>query len=197
MDTVRLVGPPATGKTVESSIKIILMALIIPYKGKYPSIHPSVFLAENSTVIGDVQIGEDSSVWYGTVIRGDVNYIRIGKGTNLQDNSVVHVTHDTYPTIVGDYVTVGHRVVLHGCKIGNHVLVGMGAVVMDGVEIEDYVLVGAGALLTPGKRFPSGVLVAGFPAKVIRDLREEEIRLIEESAKNYIAYKNSYLTQKP
>ncbi|QID32998.1 gamma carbonic anhydrase family protein [Pampinifervens florentissimum] len=173
------------------------MAIVKPYKDKYPVIHPSVFLAENSTVIGDVEIGEDSSVWYGTVIRGDVNYIRIGKGTNIQDNSVVHVTHDTHPTLIGDFVTVGHRVILHGCRIGNYVLIGMGAVVMDGVEIEDYVLVGAGALLTPNKKFPSGVLVAGFPAKVVRDLKEEEMRLIEESAKNYINYKNSYLSQKP
>ena len=173
------------------------MTIVKPYKDKHPVIHTSVFLAENSIVIGDVEIGEDSSVWYGTVIRGDVNYIRIGKGTNIQDNSVVHVTHDTHPTLIGDFVTVGHRVILHGCKIGNYVLIGMGAVVMDGVEIEDYVLVGAGALLTPNKKFPSGVLVAGFPAKVVRDLKEEEIRLIEESAKNYIGYKNYYLSQKP
>ena len=102
------------------------MALVLPYKDKKPLIHNSVFLAENSVVIGDVEIGEDSSVWYGTVIRGDVNYIRIGKGTNIQDNSVVHVTHDTHPTIIGDYVTVGHRVILHGCKIGNYILVSMG-----------------------------------------------------------------------
>ncbi|MCX8075607.1 MAG: gamma carbonic anhydrase family protein, partial [Aquificaceae bacterium] len=95
--------------------------------------------------------------------------------------------------LIGDFVTVGHRVVLHGCKIGNHVLVGMGAVVMDGVEVDDYTLIGAGALLTPGKKFPSGVLVAGFPAKVVRELREEEIKLIEESASNYIKYKNEYL----
>ncbi|MFN3870043.1 MAG: gamma carbonic anhydrase family protein [Aquificaceae bacterium] len=173
------------------------MALLLPYKGIFPKIAPSVFLAENSVVIGDVEIGEDSSVWYGTVVRGDVNYIRIGKGTNLQDNSVVHVTHHTYPTIIGDYVTVGHRVILHGCKIGNYVLVGMGAVVMDGVEIEDYVLVGAGALLTPNKKFPSGVLVAGFPAKIVRDLKEEEVNLIKESASNYINYKNTYLNPTP
>ncbi len=169
----------------------------MPYRDKHPLIPPSVFLAENSVVIGDVEMGEDSSVWFGTVIRGDVNYIRIGRGTNIQDNSVVHVTHDTHPTIIGDFVTVGHRVILHGCRIGNHVLVGMGAVVMDGVEVGDYVLIGAGALLTPGKKFPSGVLVAGFPAKVVRDLKEEEIRLIEESARNYISYKNSYLSQRP
>ncbi|WP_448584139.1 gamma carbonic anhydrase family protein [Thermocrinis sp.] len=171
------------------------MALIKPYKGIYPKIHPSVYMSENVVVVGDVEIGEDSSLWFGTVVRGDVNYIRIGRGTNIQDNSVVHVTHETYPTIIGDYVTVGHRVVLHGCKIGNFVLVGMSAVVMDGVEVEDYVLIGAGALLTPGKKFPSGVLVAGFPAKVVRDLKPEEIEAIKQSAYNYISYKNAYLNE--
>ncbi|GBC88332.1 Galactoside O-acetyltransferase [bacterium HR13] len=170
------------------------MALIKPYRGVYPQIHPSVYLSENVVIVGDVHIGEDSSVWFGTVIRGDVNYIRIGKRTNIQDNCVVHVTHDTYPTIVGDGVTVGHRVVLHGCTLGNYVLVGMGAVVMDGVEVEDYVLIGAGALLTPGRRIPSGVLVAGVPAKIIRDLKPEEVELIKRSAENYVAYKNSYMS---
>ncbi len=169
------------------------MAVIKPYKGMFPKIHPSVYLSDNVYVIGDVEIGEDSSVWFGSVVRGDVNYIRIGKRTNIQDNSVVHVTHDTHPTIIGDNVTVGHRVILHGCVLGNNILVGMGAVIMDGVEIEDYVLVGAGALVTPNKKIPSGVLVAGVPAKVIRDLREEEIKLIEESAENYVRYKNEYL----
>ncbi len=169
------------------------MAVVKPYRGIMPRIHPSVYLSENVYIIGDVEIGEDSSVWFGTVIRGDVNYVRIGRRTNIQDNSVVHVTHDTHPTVVGDNVTVGHRAVLHGCVLGNNILVGMGAVIMDGVEIEDYVLIGAGALVTPNKRIPSGVLVAGVPAKIVRDLREEEIRLIEESAENYVRYKNEYL----
>ncbi len=169
------------------------MAVVKPYKGVFPKVHPSVYLSDNVYVIGDVEIGEDSSVWFGSVIRGDVNYIKIGKRTNIQDNSVVHVTHDTHPTIVGDNVTVGHRVILHGCLLGNNILVGMGAVIMDGVEIEDYVLVGAGALITPNKKIPSGVLVAGVPAKIVRDLREEEIKLIEESAENYVRYKNEYL----
>jgi len=169
------------------------MAVIKPYKGVFPKVHPSVYLSDNVYVIGDVEIGEDSSVWFGSVIRGDVNYIRIGKRTNIQDNSVVHVTHDTHPTIVGDNVTVGHRVILHGCKLGNNILVGMGAVIMDGVEIEDFVLVGAGALVTPNKKIPSGVLVAGVPAKIVRDLKDEEIKLIEESAQNYVRYKNEYL----
>lgn len=169
------------------------MALIKPYKGIFPNIHPTVYLSENAVIIGDVFIDEDSSVWYGTVIRGDVNYIKIGKRTNIQDNCVVHVTHHTHPTLIGDDVTVGHRAVLHGCILKNRILVGMGAVVMDGVEVEDYVLIGAGALLTPGKKIPSGVLVAGVPAKIIRDLKLEEIKLIEESSKNYVAYKNSYM----
>jgi len=169
------------------------MAVIKPYKGIFPRIHPSAYLSENVYVIGDVEIGEDSSIWFGSVVRGDVNYIRIGRRTNIQDNSVVHVTHDTHPTVIGDNVTVGHRVVLHGCVLHNNILVGMGAVIMDGVEIEDYVLVGAGALITPNKKIPSGVLVAGVPAKVIRDLREEEIKMIEESARNYVMYKNEYM----
>jgi carbonic anhydrase/acetyltransferase-like protein (isoleucine patch superfamily) len=169
------------------------VALVKPYGGIHPRIHPTVYLSENAVVIGDVEIGEDSSVWYGTVIRGDVNYIRIGKRTNIQDNCVVHVTRERYPTIIGDDVTVGHRVVLHGCVLKNRILVGMGAVVMDGVQVEDYVIIGAGALLTPGKKIPSGVLVAGLPAKIVRDLKPDEIKLIEESSKNYVAYKNSYL----
>ncbi|NPA40684.1 MAG: gamma carbonic anhydrase family protein [Aquificae bacterium] len=170
------------------------MAVIKPYRGIFPKIHPSVYLSDNVFVIGDVEIGEDSSVWFGSVVRGDVNYIRIGRRTNIQDNSVVHVTHDTHPTVIGDNVTVGHRVILHGCTLGNNILVGMGAIIMDGVEIEDFVLVGAGALVTPNKKIPSGVLVAGVPAKIIRDLREEEIELIKESAENYVRYKNEYLT---
>ena len=171
------------------------MAVVKPYKGTFPKIHPSVYMSDNVYVIGDVEIGEDSSLWFGAVVRGDVNYIRIGKRTNIQDNSVVHVTHDTGPTIVGDNVTVGHRVILHGCVLGNNILVGMGAILMDGVEVEDHVIIGAGALVTQNKKIPSGVLVAGVPAKVIRDLREEEIRMIEESAQNYVQYKNVYLNQ--
>ena len=171
------------------------MGLIRGYKGIYPKIGKGVYISENATVIGDVEIGEDSSIWFGTVIRGDVNYIRIGKRTNIQDNSVVHVTHETHPTIVGDDVTVGHRVILHGCTLGNYILVGMGAVIMDGVEIEDFVIVGAGALVTQNKKIPTGVLVAGVPAKVVRELRDEEINMIKESAGNYVKYKNEYLKE--
>jgi len=169
------------------------MGIIRGYRGIYPKIGRDVYISENAVLIGDVEIGDDSSVWFGTVIRGDVNYIKIGKRTNIQDNSVVHVTHETYPTVVGDDVTIGHRVILHGCTLGNHILVGMGAVIMDGVEIEDFVIVGAGALVTQNKKIPSGVLVAGVPAKIVRDLKEEEIEMIKKSAINYVEYKNEYL----
>jgi len=165
----------------------------MPYRGVHPKIGEGVFLAPNAVIIGDVEIGKDSSVWFGTVIRGDVNWIRIGERTNIQDNCVVHVTHDTHPTTIGNNVTVGHGVIIHGCTIGDNVLVGMGATIMDGVEIEEFVIVGAGALVTPNKKIPSGVLVAGVPAKIVRELRQEEVELIKESALNYVAYKNEYL----
>ncbi len=171
------------------------MARIEEYKGKIPKIHPSVYISDNAYVIGDVEIGEDSSVWFGTVIRGDVNFIRIGKRTNIQDNSVIHVTHETYPTIVGDNVTVGHRVILHGCVLKNNILVGMGAIIMDGTKIDDNVIIGAGALVTQNKRIPPGVLVAGVPAKIVRDLREEEVKMVEKSAMDYVKYKNDYLNK--
>ncbi len=169
------------------------MAFIKPYGGKTPKISRGVYLSENVYVIGDVEIGEDSSVWFGSVIRADVNFIRIGKKTNIQDNSVIHVTSEKFPTLIGDKVTVGHGAIVHGCLLHNNILVGMGAVIMDGVEIEDFVLVGAGAVIPPGRKIPSGVLVTGVPAKIVRDLKIEEIKLIEESADNYVRYKNEYL----
>jgi carbonic anhydrase/acetyltransferase-like protein (isoleucine patch superfamily) len=163
------------------------------YKNFYPKIGSGVYIADNAFVIGDVELGDDVSVWFGTVIRGDVNYIKIGDRTNIQDNSVIHVTHDTHPTIIGHDVTIGHGAIIHGCTIKNFVLVGMGATIMDGATIEDFVLVGARALITPNKHIPSGVLVAGSPAKIVRDLKPEEIELIKESASNYVRYKNNYL----
>ncbi|MGC8677751.1 MAG: gamma carbonic anhydrase family protein [Hydrogenobaculum sp.] len=163
------------------------------YKNFYPKIGTSVYIADNAFVIGDVELGDDVSVWFGTVIRGDVNYIRIGDRANIQDNSVIHVTHDTHPTTIGHDVTIGHGAIIHGCTIKDFVLVGMGATIMDGAIIEDFVLIGARALITPNKHIPSGVLVAGIPAKIVRDLKQEEIDLIKESASNYVRYKNNYL----
>ncbi|RLD96625.1 MAG: gamma carbonic anhydrase family protein [Aquificota bacterium] len=155
------------------------------YKGKYPKISPSAFVAPNATVIGDVVIGKNSSVWFGSVVRGDVNYIRIGSFTNVQDNSVLHVTTEKFPLIIGDEVTMGHRVLVHGCVVGSRCLIGMGAILMDGVEIGDECLVAAGALIPPGTKVPHRSLVRGFPAKVVRELSDEEVEEIKRLAKHY------------
>jgi len=145
-------------------------------------------------VIGDVVIGEQSSVWFNTVIRGDVHYIRIGNRTNVQDLCVIHVAHDTYPTIVGDDVTVGHHVVLHGCTIQDRVLVGMGAIIMDGALIGEDSVVGAGALITEHTIIPPKSVVLGAPAKVKRAVTEKELAWIRESAQNYVSYARQYLS---
>lgn len=163
------------------------------YKGKYPRMAMNVFVAPNAAVIGDVVIGDHSSVWFGSVVRGDVNYIRIGSYTNLQDNSVIHVTTDKYPTIIGDEVTMGHRVLVHGCVIGSRCLIGMGSILMDGVEIGDESLVAAGAVVTPGTRVPPRSLVRGFPARVVRELSEEEVAEIKRLAKHYANLASWYL----
>jgi carbonic anhydrase/acetyltransferase-like protein (isoleucine patch superfamily) len=152
-------------------------------RGVMPRLHPSVFVAEGAQIMGDVEIGEDSSVWYNTVIRGDVNSIRIGSRTNIQDLTMIHVEKGTHPTRLGDDVTVGHHVVVHGCTIGNRVLVGIGAIVLNGVVIEDDVFIAAGTLLTPGTHVPSGSMVMGSPGKVKRALTEaERVNLVPHAA---------------
>lgn len=162
------------------------------YKGVTPRIDESVFRVGSAEIIGDVEVGAHSSIWFHVVIRGDVNYIRIGERTNIQDGSVIHVTHKKHPTLIGDDVTIGHNVTLHGCNIGHRVLIGMGAVVMDAAEIEDDSMVAAGALVTPGTRVPSGTLYAGSPARYKRHLSENEIADLKQSAVNYLNYVESY-----
>lgn len=166
---------------------------MIAYKGVVPKIGKDVFLAEGSFVIGDVEIGDNSSIWFNTVVRGDVNYIRIGNSTNIQDLTMVHVTTAKYPTIIGDNVTIGHRAMVHGCVIGNNCLIGMGAIILDGVKIGNNCLVAAGSLVTQGKEFPDGVLIMGSPAKVVRELTEEEIKGFQRLADHYSALAKSYL----
>lgn len=168
------------------------MALILPYKGISPRIHPTVFTVETAQIIGDVEIGEDSSVWFNAVVRGDVNYIRIGKRTNVQDNSVLHVTHDTHPLVIGDDVTIGHSVTLHGCTLKGRSLIGMGAVILDGAVVEEDTIIGAGALVTENMVVSSGNLVVGVPGKVRRELTDEERDGLLQSARNYIDYSNAY-----
>ena len=156
------------------------------FQGVNPRLHPSVFVADGAQVIGDVEIGEDSSVWYNTVLRGDVNSIRIGRRSNIQDLTMMHVHKGRHPCVVGDDVTVGHRVVLHGCRVGNRVLVGIGAVLLDGVVIEDDSFVAAGSLLTPGTLVPAGSMVMGAPGKVKRVLTAEERAGLLTSAAGYV-----------
>ncbi len=162
------------------------------FGGMSPDIDSTVFCVESADVVGDVRIEADSSVWYQVVIRGDVNYIRIGKRTNVQDGTVIHVTNRTNPTIIGDDVTIGHNATLHGCTIGNRCLIGMGAVVLDGVEVGDDVMIGAGALVTPGTIIPAGTLYVGSPAKYKRHLSVTEIEGLMRSAKNYLDYVARY-----
>jgi len=157
-----------------------------PLQGVTPRLHASVFVADGAQVIGDVEIGEESSVWYNTVLRGDVNRIRIGCRTNIQDLTMIHVENGTHPTRVGDDVTVGHHVVLHGCTIGHRVLVGIGAIVLNGVVIEDDAFIAAGTLLIPGTHVPSGSMVMGSPGRVKRPLTDAERAGLLASSAGYV-----------
>ena len=168
------------------------MRKIIPYFGKNPEVHKSVFLADGVRIIGDVLICENASVWFNAVIRGDVCPIRIGERTNVQDNATLHVTHDTGPLNIGANVTIGHGAVLHACTVEDHVLIGMGAVLLDDCIVEPWSVVAAGSLVRQGFRVPSGMMAAGVPAKVIRPVTEGERANIVESAENYIRYVDRY-----
>jgi len=167
--------------------------MIYPHHGKTPRLDKSVWIAPSADVIGEVSIGPESTVWFQVVIRGDVNTISIGSRTNVQDHSMLHVTRKTAPLKIGSEVTVGHRVLLHGCTIGDRVLVGMGSVVMDGAVVENDCVIGAGSLITQGKRFPSNSLIMGSPAKVIRELKPEELAFLKQSAKNYVQDGKEYM----
>lgn len=167
--------------------------MVRPFQGITPTIPKSCFIEETAVVIGDVVMGEDSSVWFHAVIRGDVHYIRIGHRTNIQDLCMLHVTHDTHPLIIGNEVTVGHHVVLHGCTIQDRVLVGMGAIIMDGAAIGEDSVVGAGALVVEGTVVPPKSLILGSPARVRRSVTDKELLWIKESAENYVQYARQYL----
>jgi carbonic anhydrase/acetyltransferase-like protein (isoleucine patch superfamily) len=168
------------------------MALVRAFGGEAPRIDPTAFLAEGSTVVGDVEIGAASSLWPGVVVRGDVNSVRIGARTNVQDQTVIHVTGGTHPTVVGDEVTIGHRVVLHGCTVHDRCLVGIGAIVLDGAVVGPEAMVGAGALVPPGMVVPPRTLVLGSPARVKRPLTEAELAHLGTSAERYAALAGAY-----
>ena len=166
--------------------------MIREYQGVAPQIDPSAFIAETAVVIGDVHIGEQSSVWYGAVLRGDCFYIRIGNRTNIQDNAVIHVSNGTHATILEDDVTIGHGAMLHGCYVERGALVGIGAIVLDGARIGAYSLVAAGALVTPGTQIPPRSLVMGRPATVKRALTEKEVADLDVFWQNYVGYTAVY-----
>jgi carbonic anhydrase/acetyltransferase-like protein (isoleucine patch superfamily) len=166
--------------------------MITSFRNVAPTIDPTVFVAASAVVIGDVVIGAESSLWFHTVVRADIGPIRIGARTNLQDNVTLHVVGGKFDVTVGDDVTVGHGAIVHGCTLGNRVLIGMGAIVLDGAEIGDDCLVGAGALVTPGTKIPPGRLVLGNPARVVRALSDQERAALLESAANYAGYAREY-----
>ncbi len=169
--------------------------MIKEFQGKKPKIHESVFVAENATIVGDVEIGEDSSVWFGSILRGDVNFIRVGRRTNIQDGSIIHVSSKTHPTVLEDEVTLGHRVTLHGCHIETGCLIGIGSIILDGARVGRNSLVAAGSLLTPNTQIPPRVLVMGSPARVKRELSEDEVRDLERFWRNYVALSRVYQNQ--
>ncbi|WP_395339057.1 gamma carbonic anhydrase family protein [Ningiella sp. W23] len=169
------------------------------YKGVTPSFDESVYIHQSAVIVGDVAVDANASIWPLVAARGDVNVIRIGARTNIQDGTVLHVTRksdkhpDGFPLIIGDDVTVGHKCMLHGCRLGSRILVGMGAIVMDGVLVQDDVFIGAGALVPPNKVLESGHLYVGNPVKKIRKLHPDEFAFLKQSAKNYVALKDDYL----
>ena len=167
--------------------------MLLEYKGKWPQLGERVFIAPGAFVVGDVEIGDHSSVWFNSVVRGDVHYIRIGKHTNIQDGSICHVMKDQFPLVLQDYVTIGHGVMLHGCTIESHCLIGMRATILNNARIGEYSIVGAGAVVTEGMVVPPRSLVLGMPARVKRPLSDEEVKGIDEYARRYYEYKETYL----
>ncbi len=167
--------------------------MLRPYRGRMPRIHPTAFIDQSAQVIGDVEIDENSSVWMATVVRGDVHRIRIGRRSNVQDGTIVHVMRDTHPTTIGDEVTIGHAAVIHGCTIEDRCLVGMGAILLNGSHVGRGSIVAAGSLLVEGMVVPPGSLVMGSPAKVKRSVTEAEMSMILDLADRYVGYRLDYM----
>ena len=171
------------------------MATILPYRNVLPRLGQRVLVVDSAVVIGDVQLGDDSSVWYGTVLRGDVGAIRVGRRTNLQDMACVHVTGGLSDAVIGDEVTVGHRAVLHSCTVGDGCLIGIGSILLDGASVGEGSVVGAGALVPPNMQIPARSFVLGCPAKVLRPAREHEIAMGRQGAAGYVELAREYLGQ--
>lgn len=164
------------------------MPLILPVKGVYPEIGSNCFIAENATIVGDVVMGDNCSVWFNSVVRGDVNYIKIGNNTNIQDGAVIHCTFLKAGTDIGNNVSIGHNALVHGCKLQDHVLIGMGAIVMDNARVEEYCIIAAGAIVLENTICESGFLYAGVPARKIKPLTLEQKEMLQKLPQNYIMY---------
>ncbi len=184
------------GRLVASAISIKGHEVILPYGRVYPRLHDTVFVTEGAIVLGDVQIGKDSSVWFNAVIRGDVNWIRVGERTNIQDGCLLHVTHERGPLSIGSDVTIGHGAIVHGAVVKNDCLIGMGVRILDNAQVGPYALVAAGSVVLEDSVVPEGMLAAGVPAKIVRPLTEEEKRKIELSAQSYVEYVRTYREMK-
>lgn len=169
------------------------MAIILPYKGIHPKIANDAFVAENAVIIGDVEIGSKSNIWYNCVIRGDVQIIRIGNNTNIQDGTIIHVTRGDGPTVIGSGITIGHMALLHACTLEDNCFIGMQSTIMDKAIVESGGMVAAGALVTPGKRIPKGEIWGGNPAKFLRPMKQQEIDYIAISANNYVKLAEEYM----
>lgn len=165
---------------------------LFSYQKFIPNIDENVFLAPGSQIIGNVTISSHSSIWHNSVLRGDVNYIKIGKNSNIQDLSMLHVTEEN-PLIIGDNVTIGHSVTLHGCTIDNYALIGMGATILDQAQIGEYSIVAAGSVVTPGKKFPPRSMIMGAPAKFVRELRDDEIKMLDQHYLSYVGYAKNFM----
>lgn len=164
------------------------MPLILPVKGVYPRIAADCFIAENATIVGDVALGERCSVWFNAVIRGDVNRIRVGDYTNIQDGVIIHCTYQTAPTTIGSFVNIGHNALVHGCELRDRILIGMGAIVLDHAIVEEYVIIAAGTVVLEGMRCESGYLYAGIPARKVKPITPEQRKMLDELPDRYVMY---------
>lgn len=185
---------PSSSAETRTSTVVFLLFVIIQFKDKHPIIHESAFIADDTIIIGDVEIGENASVWFGSIVRGDVNYIRIGDRTNIQDGTIIHVSSKTHSTILENDITVGHRVTLHGCYVETGCMIGIGAILLDGVRVGKNSLVAAGSLLTPGTVVPPGSMVMGSPARVKRELTPDEIEAIGRNVAIYVELSAIYMS---
>jgi len=169
--------------------------MLIDFKGLFPKVDPAAFIAENAMIIGDVEIGPGSNIWFNSVIRGDLNYIRIGSNCSIQDGCILHVDKDLYPLIIEDDVILGHRVVVHGCKVGKGSLIGIGSIVLNGAKIGEESIVGAGSVVTPSSVIPPRTLALGSPAKPVRSLVEKDLQMIRDTFQDYQGLKRLYCDQ--